>query len=104
MYSKCIKLVVLISLWCVAGLREGFCTVVFLIVPYKGKIHLTTYFALKLEVAGIAISFTLTEVVVLSPEGEVNTSPTVRKTLNIQGYSKLREPIKTRENCYPLIW
>ena len=28
----------------------------------------------------------------------------VRKTLNIQGYSKLREPIKTRENCYPLIW
>ena len=28
----------------------------------------------------------------------------VRKTMNIQGYSKLREPIKTRENCYPLIW
>ena len=28
----------------------------------------------------------------------------VRKRLNIQGYSKLREPIKTRENCYPLIW
>ena len=29
----------------------------------------------------------------------------VRKTVvNIQGYSKLREPIKTRENCYPLIW
>ena len=27
-----------------------------------------------------------------------------RKTVNIQGYSKLREPIKTRENCYPLIW
>ena len=27
----------------------------------------------------------------------------VRKTANIQGYSKLREPIKTRENCYPLI-
>ena len=27
----------------------------------------------------------------------------VRKTVNIQGYSKLREPIKTRENCYPLI-
>ena len=28
----------------------------------------------------------------------------VRKTVNIQGYSKLREPIKTREYCYPLIW
>ena len=28
----------------------------------------------------------------------------VRKTGNIQGYSKLREPIKTRENCYSLIW
>ena len=28
----------------------------------------------------------------------------VRKTVNIQGYSKLREPIKTRENCNPLIW
>ena len=27
----------------------------------------------------------------------------VRKTVNIQGYSKLREPIKTRENCHPLI-
>ena len=28
----------------------------------------------------------------------------VRKTVNSQGYSVLREPIKTRENCYPLIW
>ena len=28
----------------------------------------------------------------------------IRKTVNIQGYSKLREPIKMRENCYPLIW
>ena len=28
----------------------------------------------------------------------------VRKTVNIQGYSELWEPIKTRENCYPLIW
>ena len=28
----------------------------------------------------------------------------VRKTVNIQGYSELREPIKTRENRYPLIW
>ena len=28
----------------------------------------------------------------------------VRKTMNIQGHSELREPIKTRENCYPLIW
>ena len=28
----------------------------------------------------------------------------IRKTVNIQEYSKLREPIKTRENCYPLIW
>ena len=27
-----------------------------------------------------------------------------RKTVNCQGYSKLREPIKTRENCYSLIW
>ena len=26
------------------------------------------------------------------------------KTVNIQGYSELREPIKTRENCYPRIW
>ena len=24
--------------------------------------------------------------------------------MNIQGYSELREPIRTRENCYPLIW
>ena len=30
--------------------------------------------------------------------------PSVHKTVNIQGYSKLREPIKTHENCYPLIW
>ena len=28
----------------------------------------------------------------------------VLKTVNIQGYSELREPIKTRKNCYPLIW
>ena len=28
----------------------------------------------------------------------------IRKTVNIQGYSELREPIKTIENCYPLIW
>ena len=28
----------------------------------------------------------------------------VRKTVNSQGYSELREPMKTRENCYPLIW
>ena len=28
----------------------------------------------------------------------------VRKTVNIHGYSELREPIKTHENCYPLIW
>ena len=28
----------------------------------------------------------------------------VRKTVNIQGYSELREPTKTRENWYPLIW
>ena len=28
----------------------------------------------------------------------------VRKTVNSQGYSEIREPIKTRENCYPLIW
>ena len=28
----------------------------------------------------------------------------VGKTVNIQGYSQLREPIKTREYCYPLIW
>ena len=28
----------------------------------------------------------------------------IRKTVNIQGYSKLWEPIKMRENCYPLIW
>ena len=28
----------------------------------------------------------------------------VRKTVNIQGYSELRESIKTRENCYLLIW
>ena len=29
---------------------------------------------------------------------------TVRKTENSQGYSELREPNKTRENCYSLIW
>ena len=28
----------------------------------------------------------------------------VRKTVNSEGYSELQEPIKTRENCYPLIW
>ena len=28
----------------------------------------------------------------------------VRKPVDIQGYSELREPIKMRENCYPLIW
>ena len=28
----------------------------------------------------------------------------VRKTVNIQEYSELREPIKMRDNCYPLIW
>ena len=27
-----------------------------------------------------------------------------RKTVNSQGYSELRETIKTRENCYSLIW
>ena len=27
----------------------------------------------------------------------------VRKTVNVHGYSELREPIKMRENCYPLI-
>ena len=27
----------------------------------------------------------------------------VRKKVNIEGYSELREPIKTRENCHPLI-
>ena len=26
------------------------------------------------------------------------------KTVNIHGYSELREPIRTRENYYPLIW
>ena len=26
------------------------------------------------------------------------------KTVNIQGYSALWEPIKLHENCYPLIW
>jgi len=26
------------------------------------------------------------------------------KTENSQGYSELREPIKTRDNCYLLIW
>ena len=27
-----------------------------------------------------------------------------RKTVNSQGYSELREPIKLRKNCYSLIW
>ena len=31
-------------------------------------------------------------------------SLSVRKTVNSQGYSELREPIKMRENYYPLIW
>ena len=26
------------------------------------------------------------------------------KTVNIHGYSELREPVGTRKNCYPLIW
>ena len=26
------------------------------------------------------------------------------KTVNSQGYSEFREPIKTRENCYSVIW
>ena len=30
-------------------------------------------------------------------------SLSARKTVNIQGYSELREPIKMCENCYPLI-
>ena len=30
--------------------------------------------------------------------------PSIRKTVNIQGYSKLREPIKMCKNCSPLIW
>ena len=33
-------------------------------------------------------------IIQLSPEGEVNS----------QGYSELREPIRTRENCYSLVW
>ena len=28
----------------------------------------------------------------------------VRKTVNIQGYSKSREAIEKGENCYPMIW
>ena len=39
---------------------------------------------------------------ILAQRGAIFLS--VRKTVNIQGYSELREPIKTRENCYPLIW
>ena len=27
-----------------------------------------------------------------------------RKTVNSQGYSELREPIKMHENCYLMIW
>ena len=34
----------------------------------------------------------------------IHRSLLTTKTVNIQGYSKLREPIKTHENCYPLIW
>ena len=33
-----------------------------------------------------------------------NIFRSVRKTVNIQGCSKLQEPIKTRQNCYSLIW
>ena len=52
-------------------------------------------------------------IIQLSPSGSVNSGGyiprsevflSVRKTVNSQGYSELREPIKTRENCYPLIW
>ena len=55
----------------------------------------------------------------LSSEGEVNSGGyilrskaltkrraiflSVRKTVNIQGYSELLEQIKMREYCYPLI-
>ena len=39
---------------------------------------------------------------VLIPSSEIFLF--VRKTVNIQGYSELPEPIKTRENCYPMIW
>ena len=56
----------------------------------------------------------------LSPEGEVNSggytvyihcsSPTLREIVVLvftkykYGYSELWDPIKTRENCYPLFW
>ena len=34
----------------------------------------------------------------------INNCGIVNKTVNCQGYSKLREPIKTGENCFSLIW
>ena len=50
MYSKLIKLVRYDLVFrCVAGLRERFCIVVFLIVSYKGKIHVTPSHILALS-------------------------------------------------------
>ena len=49
---------------------------------------------------GTAVSFTAK----MSSFETVAKRESRPKTVNIQGYSELREPIRTRENCYPPIW
>ena len=60
-------------------------------------------FVSSLVFVGAAASFTAASFIFRNcreTRSHVESRP---KTVNIQGYSDLREPIRTRENCYPLI-
>ena len=72
---------------------------IFSLPPTK---HRQTNFVSFLVFAGAAASFTAKVFRnCLETRSHIESR---RKTVNIQGYSELREPIRTRENCYPLIW
>ena len=59
-------------------------------------------FVSLLVIAGAAASFTSK---ILSFETVAKRGAILNpKTVNIQGYSELREPIRTHVNRYPLIW
>ena len=59
-------------------------------------------FVSLLVIAGAAASFTSK---ILSFETVTKQGAILNpKTVNIQGYSELREPIRTHVNRYPLIW
>ena len=59
-------------------------------------------FVSLLIIAGAAASFTSK---ILSLETVAKRGAILNpKTVNIQGYSELREPIRTHVNRYPLIW